>query len=423
MENWIDLSGIPKAKKHGQVGYDWENSIGCSCDFGCQDILGQLKIVDYDVKKRVITVSYNDNLKRIDIGSFKKAQLRSVVGKRTKDFKVNIGETFTNNKRNLTIIDRKMLPDSKGKLRKMYNYSCHICTWQEGWIDEGHLLNGVGCSCCAKRVIIPYINDVYTTNPELTKYFKNIEDTHLTTTRNKTEFLMVCPNCGNEQWYSTDNLANGGFSCKKCSDGISYGEKFIYSLLKNLKVDFITQLSHTTFEWCKSYKYDFYIPSINTIIEVHGRQHYETTSSRLYKYDANNDISKEKLAKKNGIDNYIVIDCRKSELNYIKNSIINNSKLLQVLNTHSKNIDWLECDKFTFKSFMNLVCEYKNNHPELSTRDIGEIFGMARTTIQKYLQKGSELGICIYDKEFEKKHKTKEARMKYYADKISKEVA
>lgn len=414
MENWIDLSGIPKAKKHGQVGYDWENSIGCSCDFGCQDILGQLKIVDYDVKKHVITVSYNDNLKRIDIGSFKKAQLRSVVGKRTKDFKVNIGETFTNNKRNLTIIDRKMLPDSKGKLRKMYNYSCHICNWQDGWIDEGHLLNGVGCSCCAKSIIIPHKNDLYTTNPELIKYFKNIEDTHKTTTCNKKKFLMVCPNCGNEQLYSTDKLANGGFSCKKCGDGISYGEKFLYSLLQSLKINFVTQLSHTTFKWCESYKYDFYIPYINTIVEVHGRQHYDDTSSEMYKYDIDNDIAKETLAKENGINNYIVIDCRKSELSYIKNSIIK-SELLNVLGACDKEIDWLECDKFTSKSFIVEVCEYKNQHPELSTKDIGEVFGMARVTIQKYLQKGAMLGICIYDKEFEKKYKTKEARIKYYS--------
>lgn len=414
MENWIDLSGIPKAKKHGQVGYDWENSIGCSCDFGCQDILGQLKIVDYDVKKRVITVSYNDNLKRIDIGSFKKAQLRSVVGKRTKDFKVNIGETFTNNKRNLTIIDRKMLPDSKGKLRKMYNYSCHICNWQDGWIDEGHLLNGVGCSCCAKSIIIPHKNDLYTTNPELIKYFKNIEDTHKTTTCNKKKFLMVCPNCGNEQLYSTDKLANGGFSCKKCGDGISYGEKFLYSLLQSLKINFVTQLSHTTFKWCESYKYDFYIPYINTIVEVHGRQHYDDTSSEMYKYDIDNDIAKETLAKENGINNYIVIDCRKSELSYIKNSIIK-SELLNVLGACDKEIDWLECDKFTSKSFIVEACEYKNNHPELSTSDIGKVFHMSRTTIQKYLQKGAMLGICIYDKEFEKKYRTKEARIKYYS--------
>lgn len=39
---------------------------------------------------------------------------------------------------------------------------------------------------------------------------------------------------------------------------------------------------------------------------------------------------------------------------------------------------------------------------------------MARTTIQSYLQKGSILGICIYDKEFERKFKTKKAKLEYY---------
>lgn len=418
MNNWIDLSEIPQTKKYGKVGYNWENSIGCICNFNCEDTLGELKIVEYDVKKHKLSVLYNNNLKYIDIGSFKSANLRTLIGKRTKDFKVNIGETFVDDKRNLTIIGRKMIPDSKGTLRKMYNYDCHICNWNEGWIDEGHLLNGIGCSCCSKMTIVPYVNDVYTTNPELIKYFKNIEDTHLTTTRSKTKFIMVCTNCGNEQWYSTDSLASGGFSCKKCGDGIPYGEKFIYSLLKSLEVDFITQLSHTTFKWCKPYKYDFYIPDINTIIEVHGRQHYEGNSSGLYKYNIDNDIYKEKLAKENGIANYIIIDCRKSELDYIKNSIVK-SELLNLLGVNVDEINWLECDKFTSKSFMSLACEYKNNHPELSTRDIGKVFDMAGTTIQRYLQKGAVLGICIYDKEFERRYKTKEAKLKYYSSKTN----
>ncbi len=69
-------------------------------------------------------------------------------------------------------------------------------------------------------------------------------------------------------------IPSNGFSCKRCGDGISYGEKFVYSMLCELNIDFITQLSHITFSWCEKYKYDFYIPSINTIVEVHGRQHY-----------------------------------------------------------------------------------------------------------------------------------------------------
>ena len=39
----------------------------------------------------------------------------------------------------------------------------------------------------------------------------------------------------------------------------------------------------------------------------------------------------------------------------------------------------------TSKDFYK-ICKYKNSHPELSARDIGKTFGMANTTIQKYLQ-------------------------------------
>ena len=159
--------------------------------------------------------------------------------------------------------------------------------------------------------------------------------------------------------------------------------------------------------------------SINTIIEVHGRQHYfdkESAKNELYGYCKDTDIIKEKLAKQNGIKNYIVIDCRKSNLQYIKESIIN-TNLLQLLNINKNEINWIECDMFTSKSFLITVCEYKNNHPELSTTDIGKVFHMARTTIQSYLQKGTTVGICIYDKDFERKFKTKEARLKYYSKK------
>lgn len=416
MSNWIDLSNIPRTKKHGRIVYDWENSIGCECCFECQGVNGKLKINNYDVKTHKFTIDYKNILNTIDMDSFKNARLRTIIGLRTKNFKVEIGENFKDDNRDFKIIHREMIPNSNGKLRKMYNYHCNICSWSEGWIDEGHLLNGIGCSCCSKRTIVPYINDVYTTNPELIKYFKNIEDTHKTTVCNKKNFLMVCPNCGNEQLYSTDKLSCYGFSCKKCGDGISYGEKFVYSFLQDLGVEFITQLSHTTFKWCGNYKYDFYIPVINTIIEVHGRQHYfDESNSSLYEYCGDTDITKENLAKENGINNYIILDCKKSEISHIKNSI-ENSNLLKLLNVQLSDIDWIKCDKFTSKSFMNLTCEYKNKHPELSTSEIGKIFHMARTTIQTYLQKGADLGICIYDKDFERTCRKQEIRLEYYSN-------
>ena len=421
-ENWIDLSNVPKYKGAGTRGKyvnDWKNASGCKCNFCCDSITGYFTIKDYDKEHQKLIINYDGVDKPISTSLILTNNIRTLIGLRNKDFKIEIGERFVDEHRNMIVTNRELRPDSKGKLRKMYNYHCNVCKWSDGWIDEGHILNGIGCSCCAKTVIVPYVNDVYTTNPELVKYFKYEEDTHKTTVCSKKEFIMVCPFCGNEQLYSTEKISTYGFSCKKCGDGISYGEKFVYSLLCELNTDFITQLSHITFSWCEKYKYDFYIPSINTIIEVHGRQHYfdkESAKNELYGYCKDTDIIKEKLAKQNGIKNYIVIDCRKSNLQYIKESIIN-TNLLQLLNVTENEINWMECDRFTSKSFLITVCEYKNNHPELSTTDIGKVFHIARTTIQSYLQKGATLGICIYDKDFERKFKTKDARLKYYSNK------
>lgn len=418
-ENWIDLSDIPKYKgigTRGKYANDWSNAIGHICRFCCDDIKGYFTIKKYDKEHQKVTIEYNGNFSIIPTSYILGNNLKSVIGLRTKNFKVEIGEEFVDENRNIKITGRKFVKDKSKITRKIYDYTCNVCGWDKGEMDECHLLNGIGCSCCAKTIIVPYINDVYTTNPEYIKCFKNIEDTHKTTSCSKKEFIMVCPFCGNEQLYSTEKLSTYGFSCKKCGDGISYGEKFVYSLLEQIRENFITQLSHTTFDWCDKYKYDFYLPRINTIIEVHGRQHYfdkKSAKSELYGYCHDNDVKKEKLAKENGIANYIIIDCRESNLQYIKNSIIN-SGLLNLLDVSGDKINWLECDRFTSKSFLTYVCEYKNDHPELSSRDIGKVFHMARTTIQSYLQKGANLGICIYDKEFERKFKTKEAREKHY---------
>ena len=414
MDNWIDLSCIPKIGN--SFNNNWEQSLGCICNFYYKGVSGKLKIVGHDVKSHSLSILYDGQVKTIGTNYFKDCKLGNLLGLINKDFKVEIGQEFIDDNRNIKIIGRKMKKDNSGITRKMYNYHCNVCKWSDGWIDESHLLHGIGCSCCAKTVIVPYVNDVYTTNPELVKYFKYEEDTHKTTVCSKKKFMMVCHFCSNEQLYSTEKLSTYGFSCKRCGDGISYGEKFIYSLLKQIKENFVTQLSRTTFDWCDKYKYDFYLPRINTIIEVHGIQHYEENRNSLYCYNASNDEIKEKLAKQNGIKKYIVIDCRKSNLQYIKESIIN-TNLLQLLNVTENEINWIECDRFTSKSFLITVCEYKNNHPELSTTDIGKVFHMARTTIQSYLQKGATLGICIYDKDFERKFKTKEARLKYYSNK------
>ena len=81
-----------------------------------------------------------------------------------------------------------------------------------------------------------------------------------------------------------------------CGDKVSYDEKFLSSILSQLKVDFATQLSKSTFNWCDKYRYDFYIPSLNMIIETHGIQHYEENKNwtmSLEEEQENDKIKKE----------------------------------------------------------------------------------------------------------------------------------
>ena len=49
------------------------------------------------------------------------------------------------------------------------------------------------------------------------------------------------------------------------------------NVLNYLNIDFKTQVSKNTFNWCKNYRYDFYFELNNEkyIIETHGGQHYE----------------------------------------------------------------------------------------------------------------------------------------------------
>ncbi|MGW6611622.1 hypothetical protein ACWF7H_28460, partial [Peribacillus butanolivorans] len=173
-------------------------------------------------------------------------------------------------------------------------------------------------------------NCIANTHPEFAKLFWNQEDTYKYrySTHKKADFK--CQNCGNivRNKRITD-IYFQGLPCP-CKDKISYPEKFMYSLLTQLEIEFEFQI---TFDWSKNIKtnnpkldgtkrYDFYLNEINTIIETEGRQHFEETGfellgGRTLQEEQENDRIKKSLAIVNEINNYIVIDCRESEIEFI----------------------------------------------------------------------------------------------------------
>ena len=112
------------------------------------------------------------------------------------------------------------------------------------------------------------------------------------------------------------------FHVTLCSDGISFSEKLMGSILTKLNIEFIKQMSYDNGE----HRYDFYLPKYNAILETHGLQHYEHGFKKFGKTleeEQENDRYKRELAISNGVlnENYNEIDCRYSTLEYCRPNI------------------------------------------------------------------------------------------------------
>jgi hypothetical protein len=279
---------------------------------------------------------------------------------------------------------------------------CQCCKCGYIWDVSPQLISvrGHGCPACANQVLVRGFNDMWTTNPELAKLLANPEDGYKYMQHSSKKVNWKCPNCGNILYKKPINdVSYQGLSCNYCSDGISYPEKFIMNLLKQLNVNFKYQKK---FNWSYDKKYDFYVSDIGCIIEVNGEQHYH--NSFIFKnsdhknmgliYQKENDEFKKQLAIKNGIDenHYIVIDCRESGLEWIRNSILNtNLKNFYDLS----NVDWNKCHKNSLNSFIRQSCDLWN-YGIKSTTMIASILGLSQSTICEYLKQGDKIDLCNY---------------------------
>lgn len=256
------------------------------------------------------------------------------------------------------------------------------------------LNGGTGCPVCSNNVVVKGINSLSDTHPSVAKLLNNVTDGYKYSYGSHKKLEFRCPHCGNVSVHVLKDVVSNGYSCKKCGDNISFPNKVMFNLLSQLHINFENE---KVFDWGEHYKYDFYINNINTIIELHGMQHYERpickNPKRTLEEEQENDKNKKSLALNNGISNYIVIDCRYSDIDYIKKNIYQ-SKLSIIYEL--ENIDWNVILYNSEKSFLTKACELWNNGIH-STSFIGLLLKKDRTTIHKYLSKGTKIGICNYD--------------------------
>lgn len=323
-------------------------------------------------------------------------------------FKLEIDDMVTSYDRNMKIIDREYRLKTAYKNGKPYNhnekwyrYKCLKCG-NTDWVIEDAFIGHqhVGCNACCHppKKLVPGINDIATIAPWMVKYFGNSEDAtkYMKTTKQVIEF--VCPDCGRKHRKSIGMVyACHNLSCP-CQDGWSYPNKFMYSILEQAGVNFEPE---KLFDWSNDRRYDDYIEynGLKIITEQHGKQHYEreiNKDGRTVEEEQENDKMKYNLAIQNGIDHYFIIDCRESTKEYIQNSVLN-SGLFSILNINPKDIDFNKCDEFATSNIVKQFCNYKNEHPEMTIREIAPLFHIVYGTGLRWVKKGVKLGWCEYE--------------------------
>lgn len=182
------------------------------------------------------------------------------------------------------------------------------------------ILQSLGCELCRKDYIsdlIGYSNEEYSElfNSNV-KYIKLIGE--YTGMRNKVE--LKCCVCGLE-WSANAYSVLKGVGCPRCKE--SKGEKLIRSILEDNNIEYVREYSPKWDE--RRFRYDFYLPKYNILIEFDGKQHFIEYTGSFLEFNTTlsdrklSDEIKNELALKNKVK---LIRISYSEYSNIKDNLI-----------------------------------------------------------------------------------------------------
>lgn len=401
-----------KTTYYGKI--KWKNCIGHKVRFIYDDIEGHVIISDYI--KDILTVTYNERNYNISTYNFSKCQLSVLLNLKCKGFKVAVGSRFNNKNRDMVILDKKFITDNGGTQRKWYKYKCNTCGWDEGWIEESHLIGKrcQGCSCCKGLTVVEGINDIPTTNEWMVKYFQGgYDEAKLYTCQSNRKINPICPFCGlisNSQVTISSIYKIRYFTCS-CSDGVSYPNKFIRYLMHQLKALYPSLEYEFEYQrdWTGKRSYDCWFKRMNKeyFVEMDGEQHkngiFKHYGGRSLEEEQINDEFKNNLARKNNID---IIRIDRSCTTHDKFVSIKDNVLKSIISSlfDLSLIDWHSLSESCEKNIVKEVADYWNKKDKDTTMtDIANKFKTNRSVIRSYLKRGSKLGWCDYDPKIETK--------------------
>lgn len=261
---------------------------------------------------------------------------------------------------------------------------------------------GLRCEKCDDRKTtgntVIGVNDLWTTRPDVAALLKNPADGYKYMENSGKFADFVCPECGSVHNSRIYNISRYGLACRGCSDGISFANKFMFQILKQIKISFDTEWSP---EWIQPYRYDFHfvVCSQEYVVEMDGGWHYiqPTVGDKTIEEIQQIDAHKNMMATSRNIK-VIRIDCNygsHDRYEYIKDNIIN-SGFADLFDVDS--IDFKQCGENAEKSIFKTVCDLWNDGVHIY-EDIVLQCGISKATVMRFLTRSETLGLTNYNHE------------------------
>ena len=271
-------------------------------------------------------------------------------------------------------------------------YHCDICGY-DGKLRVDHYKDGVGCSICAGKTVLKGYNDVATTDPEIAKFIVPYSDAESITRMSHKKVNTKCSICGFESYKSVADLCKRGFRCKVCDKGNSFPNRVMTAILWHFNIKCFTE-HH--FDWAVNYRYDFYLPAQNMIIEMNGQQHYKERLGWASLEDIQTtDAAKERIARENGVNLYYCVPAIKSDSQYLRKSI-NDSGILDRLGIIIDDDSWSQIIALA-KSNVAKKCLLLWNEGYKDFKEIAAMVGLSASAVYGYIKDYAYIGLCDYD--------------------------
>lgn len=231
-----------------------------------------------------------------------------------------LGKGFPTRHGIMTVVDRERVCLDGRVFRKKYVLQCprgHRYPVKEEYLKTGRLRT---CKMCNHPTIAE-------SDPEFATWFVDPAIPRQLPGGSHQHADFYCPRCGKiVRDKSIHNVhKRREVPCPYCTNGVSYPERYLMALLEQLQVPFVRQYSAQLPGAASRarYRYDFYDPERNLLIETHGQQHYEPgtferVGGQSLEEIRKNDAEKEQYATRILKMRYLALDCRRSTESWIR---------------------------------------------------------------------------------------------------------